>query len=226
MPTSLVALSGVLALLAVAVPACWGLSRGLVTTLHEAGHALVGVAVGRRLHRIRLHGSGGGDTLTSGLPGGAGLVVTLAAGYPAPSLVGLGCAAWLGTGRPAQAVLALGLALVAVLLAFTRNPYGLLLLAATGGVLLVALLRAGELGQAVVATGLTWFLLIGGLRSVGVLRRARRGRSRGRTGATDPDQLARLTVVPGWAWVLLFGAVNLAALVLGGGLLLGLRWSV
>lgn len=220
MPTSMVALSGLVALLAVLVPAAWGLSRGLVTTLHEAGHAVVGVAVGRRLHRIRLHGVGGGDTLTSGRSDGAGLVATLAAGYPAPSLVGLGCSAWLGTDRPATGVLALGLALVALMLPFTRNPYGLLLLLASGAVLLLALLRAGDRGQAMIGYCLTWFLLLGGLRAVDVLRRPRRSR----TGATDADQLARLTPVPGWAWVLLFAAVNLAALLLGAGWLLGLRW--
>ena len=223
-PTTISLLSGVLALAAVTLPAAWGLGRAVVTTVHEAGHAVAAVLTGRRLHRIRLHGSGGGDTLTSGHSGGAGLVLTLVAGYPAPSLVGLGCAAWLGSGLPAAGVLALGLLLVALMLPFTRNPYGLLLLLAAGALLLALLLRAPERGQSLAGYAIAWFLLLGGVRAVGMLRRARRGRS-GPTGATDADQLARLTGLPGVAWVLLFGLVDLAALALGAGWLLGLRWG-
>jgi hypothetical protein len=36
---------------------------------------------------------------------------------------------------------------------------------------------------------------------------------------SDADQLARLTGVPGLTWVLLFGVVALAALIVGGDLL-------
>jgi hypothetical protein len=56
---------------------------------------------------------------------------------------------------------------------------------------------------------MAWFLLFGGLRPVLELNRSRR---RGRSEGSDADQLARLTGVPGGAWVLLFGLVALGAL--------------
>jgi hypothetical protein len=47
-----------------------------------------------------------------------------------------------------------------------------------------------------------------------------RRRLRGRAPQSDADQLARLTRVPGLLWVLLFAAVAVGALFLGGRMLL------
>ena len=62
----------------------------MITIVHEAGHALVAVLVGRRLSGIRLHSDTSGLTLTKGKPYGPGMVLTALAGYVAPSLLGLG----------------------------------------------------------------------------------------------------------------------------------------
>ena len=48
---------------------------------------------------------------------------------------------------------------------------------------------------------------------------SQRLRYRGYAPDSDADQLARLTHVPGLLWVAVFGAVNLAALLAGGYLL-------
>ncbi len=83
-----------MAFFVVAYPQTWHLSRGLITIAHEGGHALVAVLTRRKLRGIRLHSDTSGVTLTRGRPTGPGMVLTAAAGYIAPSLVGLG-AAWL-----------------------------------------------------------------------------------------------------------------------------------
>lgn len=57
-----------------------------------------------------------------------------------------------------------------------------------------------------VAAGLAWFLLLGGVRAVGELRRSRRGHS-------DADVLAELTGLPAGVWVTVFRVVGVAALV-------------
>ena len=89
----------VLAVGAAAVVLTWSplgyrLVRHLATLLHEAGHAIVGVLVGRKLRGIRLHSDTSGLTVSRGKPAGPGMVATLLAGYPAPAVVGL-AGAWL-----------------------------------------------------------------------------------------------------------------------------------
>jgi hypothetical protein len=51
-------------------------------------------------------------------------------------------------------------------------------------------------------------------------RERSRSYGRGGRGRTDADQLARLTGVPGGAWVLVFGLVAVGALALGAKLLI------
>src|SRR5690606_9258003 len=85
----LVLATGALAALAVVVDGAWRWTRGVVTIAHEAGHALAALATGRRLTGIRLHSDTSGLTLSVGRPTGPGMVVTAAAGYVSPSLVGL-----------------------------------------------------------------------------------------------------------------------------------------
>ena len=66
---------------------------------------------------------------------------------------------------------------------------------------------------------LVWFLLVGGVRPVFELRRQR---SRGRMPYSDADQIGRMTRVHPLAWVGVFLAVTVLALVTGGWLLA--RW--
>ncbi len=88
-PTWLVAATGLLALAAVLPRRAWLISRNVVTLAHEGGHALVALAAGRRLDGVRLHRSTAGVTISAGKPYGAGVVLTTAAGYTAPPLLGL-----------------------------------------------------------------------------------------------------------------------------------------
>ncbi|MDX6371297.1 MAG: hypothetical protein QOD98_285, partial [Nocardioidaceae bacterium] len=91
--------TGFVALALVLVPASWPRVRLGVTVVHEAGHALVAVLVGRRLRSIRLHSDTSGLTVSRGKPRGPGMVAMLAAGYLAPAVLGLVAALLLADGR-------------------------------------------------------------------------------------------------------------------------------
>ncbi|MEN0015099.1 MAG: M50 family metallopeptidase, partial [Solirubrobacteraceae bacterium] len=157
--TTVVALTGLAALLLVAMPATWHRVRLGITVVHEGGHALVGVLVGRRLQGIRLHADTSGLTVSRGRPTGPGMLVTLLAGYLAPALVGLG-AALLLTGGYALGLLWLSVVLMAAMLVWIRNVYGFL-------VLVVGIAAAGTISwygapatQAACAYLLVWLLLL------------------------------------------------------------------
>lgn len=215
-PAALVAITAGLALLVVAARPSWTLARNGITIAHEGGHALAAVLVGRRLSGIRLHSDTSGLTLTRGRATGAGMVLTLLAGYLAPSLLGLGGAGLLAAGR-ITLLLWVSLVLLFAMLLMIRNLYGLLaVLVAGAAIVAVSWLTEPEV-QAAFAYALVWFLLVGGVRPVGELQ-ALRWRRRARD--SDADQLARLTWLPGLLWVGFFGVVNLAALGAAGYLLL------
>ena len=202
--------TGVLALVLVLAPVTWPRVRLGVTVVHEAGHAVVAVLVGRRLRSIRLHSDTSGLTVTRGKPRGPGMVVMLAAGYLAPAALGLLAALLLADGR-SVGLLWLLVVLSAALILWVRNGYGFLVLVAGGAaVLLVTWYGDGQV-QSVAAYLITWLLLLAAPRPLVELLRD--GRRRGRT--SDPDQLAALTRVPAVLWILLLLAANLAGLVVG-----------
>jgi hypothetical protein len=216
-PALLVLLTGVAALVVVATRVPWRVGRNVITIAHEGGHALVAVLTGRRLTGIRLHSDTSGLTLSAGRPTGPGMAFTLLAGYVAPSLLGLG-GAWLLTGNRITLLLWVVVALLLAMLVMIRNAFGVVSVVVTGAVVFGVSWFAPPQVQAVFAYTGVWFLLLGGVRPVGELQTLRR---RGRSPGSDADQLAGVTHVPALLWVGLFGAVNLAALVLGAALLAG-----
>ena len=201
--------SGALALVAVASARVWPITRTVVTIVHEGGHAMAALATGQRRVRVRLYRDTAGETISASGAAGLGIALTAAAGYPAPSLAGLGAAAMLAAGH-VTGMLLLGLVLLAGLAVAVRNPYGMLAVLATWVTVAAICLYGSALIQAGFGYAMTWFLLFGGVRPVMELHRQRR---RGRTQRSDADQLARLTRMPGGAWVTIFGIFALAALV-------------
>jgi hypothetical protein len=202
--------TGVVALLLVLVPATWPRVRLGVTVVHEAGHAVVAVLVGRRLRSITLHSDTSGLTVSRGKPTGPGMVAMLAAGYLAPALLGLLAALLLAAGR-SVGLLWLLVVLTAALMLWVRNGYGFLVLLLGGaGVLALTWYGDGTV-QSVAAYLITWLLLLAAPRPLVELLAA--GRRRGRT--SDADQLARLTRVPAVVWIGLLLMANLAGLVVG-----------
>ncbi|RUL92699.1 MULTISPECIES: M50 family metallopeptidase [Micromonospora] len=216
-PPLLVLLTGVVALLVVSTRLPWRVARNAITIAHEGGHALAALLTGRKLRGIRLHSDTSGLTLSAGRPTGPGMVLTLLAGYIAPPLVGLG-GAWLLAGNRITLLLWLAVILLLAMLVMIRNLFGVLSLLVTGGVVLAVSWYANPQVQAAFAWTSVWFLLLGGVRPVIELQRLRTRRG---MPASDADQLAGITGLPAFFWVVLFGLVNLAVLVVGGLMLAG-----
>lgn len=214
----LVIATGLVALAAVGPRPLWRVSRNAVTIAHEGGHGLLALLTGRRLDGIRLHSDTSGVTVSRGRPTGLGMVLTAAAGYTAPSLLGLGGAVLLSAHRITLLLWA-ATALLVAMLVMIRNAYGALTVVLTGGTfVLVSWLAPAEV-QAVFAYAAVWFLLLGGVRPVFELQVKRR---RGGAPDSDADQLGRLTGVHPVVWLLLFHVVALCSLIGGGRWLLAL----
>ncbi|MBB6625786.1 M50 family metallopeptidase [Nocardioides sp. KIGAM211] len=216
-PTSpVVWVTGLVALVLVAVPVTWSIGRHVVTIAHEGSHGVAALLSGRRLAGIRLHSDTSGLTVSRGRPTGPGMVATAAAGYVGPGLLGLG-AAYLLRERHALAVLWLAVLLLGLLLLQIRNFYGLYAVLVAGLGVFAVSWWADEQLQSWVAYAGTWFLLLAAPRPVLELQAQRR---RGRARTSDADTLARLTRVPGLVWVGVFLLVTVGCLVLGAGWLL------
>ncbi|WP_432035878.1 M50 family metallopeptidase [Streptomyces sp. HD1123-B1] len=214
----LVVSTGLVALAVVVYRTTWRISRNAITIAHEGGHGLVALLSGRRLDGIRLHSDTSGLTVSRGKPTGLGMILTAAAGYTAPSLLGL-AGAWLLASNHITALLWGTTALLAAMLVMIRNAYGVLTVVLTGAAFFLVSWLTGPDVQAAFAYAVVWFLLLGGVRPPFELQRKRR---LGGAYDSDPDQLARLTGIPAGAWLLLFHVVSLCSLLAGGRWLLGM----
>ncbi|WP_114855133.1 M50 family metallopeptidase [Brachybacterium sp. YJGR34] len=182
------------ALLVVVVPLLWRAARPAVTIVHELGHAGVGILVGRRFTGFVVSADMSGHAVTVGPRRGAGRIAATWAGYPAPALLGavLVQLALLGWARTA---LFAALVILLLSLVFTRSVHTLLVVLLTaaavgalwwfGGAALITLLT--------LAAGV--FLLLGAWRHVAAVMTGGRR-------SDDPQQLAQLSPVPSWAWIL------------------------
>jgi hypothetical protein len=194
----------------------WHVARHVVTLVHEGGHAAVAVLSGRRLQGVRLHSDTSGLTLSAGRPTGPGMMATAAAGYPAPTIIGLTVTAGVASGHLALTLWGC-LALVAALLVTIRNVFGLVSVALTGLALVAVPLWTPPVFQMAFGYFLAWFLLLAAPRPVIELQ-VKRHRQRI---TSDADQLAQLTGLPGIAWVGFFLLVTLGGVAIGAWALLG-----
>jgi peptidase M50B-like protein len=227
-PAWVIGLTALAALAVVLNTPVWRLAGKVITIAHEGGHALVSVLSGRRLDGIRLHSDSSGVTYSRGRRTGPGLVLTAAAGYVMPSLLGAG-AAWLLAERHLTAMLWLALVLLAATFLAIRNLFGAVAVLATAAGVFAVSYYATAIVQAGFAYLAVWFLLFGGLRPVLELARGSIGSSGRRqrwARGSDADQLARLTGAPAGLWVTLFMVIALAALLVGARLLAPPAWHL
>jgi len=211
-PTVLTALAA--ALVVVGVPRVWLALRVVVTLVHELGHALVGIAVGRRFTGFVLRGDMSGHAVTVGPSRGAGRALTTWAGYPAPAVLGAVMVWAAGRGWSAPMVTA---GLVVLVVALLRVRSGL-----TAVVMLLVLAANAALWwwrddrlQATVLVAVGVVLVVGAWRHLAAV-----AGSRGRS--SDPAVLATLTRVPRALWTASFALVCAVATVLTARVLLDL----
>jgi hypothetical protein len=193
----------------------WPRLRHGITIVHEAGHGAAATLTRRRLAGIRLHSDTSGLTVSVGRPRGPGMVLTLLAGYPAPSAAGV-LVAWAVSAGHAAAALWAALVLLLLVLVQIRNWFGLWSVLVAGVLVGAVTWFADPAWRMRAALALAALLVLGGLRAVVELPAARRG-----DGASDADQLARVTHVPVGVWLLLFVLLALAGVAGAGALLVG-----
>lgn len=187
------------ALAAVVLPPLWRPARLAVTIVHELGHAIIGIMLGRRFTGFVVSADMSGHAVTVGPRRGLGRVASTWAGYPAPAIIGavlvqISLHGW------ARTALFAALVVLVLSLVFTRSLHTLAAVLGTaagvgalwwwGSPALAALLT--------LAAGV--FLLLGAWRHLGAVMTGG-GRSE------DPAQLAQLTPVPAWGWLLSFALV-------------------
>ncbi|MBW4040559.1 MAG: M50 family metallopeptidase [Acidobacteria bacterium] len=192
----------------------WPRLRHAITIVHEAGHGAAATLTRRRLAGIRLHSDSSGLTVSVGRPRGPGMAATLLAGYPAPSVVGV-LIAWAVAGGHAAAALWGALVLLLLVLVQIRNWFGLWTVLVAGVLVGAVTWFADPVWQMRAALAVAALLVLGGLRAAVELPAARR-----RDGASDADQLARITRIPVGVWLLVFVLAGLAGAAAAGALLI------
>jgi hypothetical protein len=186
----------VIAAASILIGPLWRLVRPAVTLVHELGHAAVGVLSGRRFTGFVISPDMSGHTTTVGRTSGPGMVLTAAAGYPMPAIIGAGAIQAALAGR-AGVVLLLILITLVVALFHARSLF-------TGGSLVLLIGLDGYLWWAGdrpwAAASVVWLgavLLIGAWRHLAAV--AFHGDR-----SQDPGLLASATRVPTAVWNLGF----------------------
>ena len=202
--------TGLVVLIAFLIDGVWRFARHISVIAHEGAHVAAGWSVGYRVSGVELNRDATGATLTRG-PGGFRSAIISFAGYLGPSLFGLAAACLIALN---QITIALWLALVclAIMLILIRNFFGVISVAISGVLVFLVLRNGSPEVQAVAACALSWFLLFSGVRWV-----LMHG-----TGAQDAVNLTQRTHIPRFIWVTFWLAITVAALWVGGRLLIGL----
>jgi Peptidase M50B-like len=203
-----------LAFLAVVVTPVWAWTKHLYTVVHEGGHAVVALATLHWVESVKIESRGTGETVRASGSAVSG-VPFLAAGYTAPSAVGLILARVVERGWSPLNTLLAGVVIMIALLLFIRNLFGVIAVATIGGLLAIFVYLAGPQSQTGAVVAFAWFLLFAGLQEALRLFAVRRSNKE-----NDADNLRKLTGIPADLWVLAFVAFAVFALYTGGRLLL------
>jgi hypothetical protein len=206
LPGAVAALIGVAVLVVVVVPFLWSVAEQFATMAHEGAHACMASLLGFTLTGVTLERDASGMTSYLGTPS-AGTRTTLTGfvGYLGPSAFGLCAAKLIETGRSIT-VLWLAIMLLVLLLFLIRKSFGLVSVPAAIALLAVVTRNAHAGLEEVISYGLTWLLLLSGVRDA-VAHGA---------DAMDAINLAAMTRVPRQVWAAAWLAGALLAVVIGG----------
>jgi hypothetical protein len=222
LPASQAMLIGLMAAILVYARILWSIVNHAETVVHEGAHALAGIVTGRRIRSVKIDTDGGGATIMAP-DTGFGFGVAASAGYIGSSTAGLIAAGLISVGR-IVAVLGLGLLLLAAMLLIVRNFFGLIVILICGALLYLIVSYTTTGVQTVIAYGVTWFLLISGPKVAS--RVARKPKD-----VADAGILAGMTFLWPSAWCFLWLVGTIAALVVGGAILIhalldNLEWGI
>ena len=199
------ALIGLAAFAVVMIPFLWPLADHFDTMAHEGAHAVVASAMGFTVLGVTLDHKSNGVTSYLGPGSGPRRLLAAFAGYLGPSGFGLGAAKLIETGHVVGVLWVVTILLV-LLLFLVRKSFGVVSVPAAIALLAVVMRYAHGGLQEVIVYGMTWLLLLSGVRNA-VTHGARAG---------DAGQLSTITHLPRRLWALLWIAGTLLAVVIGG----------
>ena len=202
-------LIGLVALGIVMIPFLWPMVLHLSVMAHEGAHATTGIFMGSPPLRVELGQDATGVTVFSGPLSGLRAVLVGVMGYLGPSAFGL-CAAKLIETRHVIAVLWVAIFLLVMLLFLISGSFGRISVPVAIALLALFMHYGHEGGEKVTAYGLTWLLLLSGVRTA-VIHGAN---------ASDAWALNELTHLPRQLWAALWLAGTILAVVIGG------KWMV
>jgi hypothetical protein len=202
--------------------ALWPIMRFIITIAHEGSHAITGSMMGATIAKIEIFrsrpGQPRGATSYTKTAGPFGMFLTTMAGYLGPSVFGLGGALLLAAGHT-EAVLSISVIFLFIALLNTGNAIGQIATIMVGAAIILIIRNASPGQQTFFAYVWIWFLLIGGFGHVLAFQSERRS---GDDTGSDAYRLRLMTFLPASLWSGFFWLATLAALIYGGGILLGL----
>jgi hypothetical protein len=205
LPGGTAALIGLAALVVVMVPFLWPLARHVNVMAHEGAHALAAVLLGFVLEAVILKRETGETNFKAARGAILRLILVGFVGYLGPSLFGLGAAKLIETGR---VVTVLWLAITLLVLLFFTLARSLGMISVPVAVVLLVLVtrNAHAWLEEIVVYGLTWLLLLDGMR-VAIAHGAK---------ASDAVILRGRTHIHPRFWSLLWIAGTVLAVIIGG----------
>ena len=205
LPGPVAALVGLAALAVVMIPFLWPLVDHFDTMAHEGAHAIATSAMGFTLLGVTLDQESNGATSYLGRGDGPRRLLISFVGYLGPSGFGLCAAKLIETGHVVT-VLWIAILLLVLLLFLIRKSFAIVSVPAVIALLAITMRYAHEGFEDVVIYGMTWLLLLSGVRTA-VAHGA---------GAGDAWTLAAITHLPRQLWALLWIAGTFLAVIIGG----------
>jgi|ERR1700722_731695 len=205
LPGGVAALIGLAALVVVMVPLLWSVARHVNVMAHEGAHALAAIALGFTLEAVILRRETGETRYLAARGAILRLITVGFVGYLGPSLFGLVAAKLIETGRVVT-VLWLAILLLVLLFFFLGRSLGMISVPVAIFLLVLVTRNAHAWLEEVVIYGLTWLLLLDGVRMAvahGV-------------NASDAVSLHGRTHIHPRVWSLLWIAGTLLAVIIGG----------
>jgi len=200
------ALLGLAAFVVVNVKSLWSLAKHLEVMSHEGMHAITGSILGLRVRNVKLKRNGDGETnFRNAIAGGSG-VFTGFVGYLGPSAFGLAAAGLIKLCYIIAVLWLVVLFLVVLLWKVLHfRSFGLVSVPIAIALLLALTHYAPVSLQVVMAYGMTWLLLLSGVRKA----------TNHGANAVDASILKGMTHIPRWLWALLWVAGTFGAVYIG-----------
>jgi hypothetical protein len=201
-------LIGLVMLAVVAFKATWAVVRHVDTMAHEGAHALISSLSGRGVQSVKIKPNGDGATKPARGGGTSSTLAIGVVGYVGSSAFGVGTAKLIQSGY-IFSTFWVAVALLAILLLAVRWSFAFVTVPLAGALVFLIAKFAPAPTQVIAAYATAWLLLLAGVRTI-----IEHGLD-----AVDAGILRKATGVPELLWSLLWLAGSLAAVAVGGSML-------